>query len=147
MGVILDSSVVIAAERRGQTVRQILEQVRAAQGELDIGLSVVTIAELTHGAYRVKTEAGQRRRLAFIEELCRDVPVHPVSLEIAKLAGRIEGQQEAQGIRLAFEDLLIGATALELGYSVATAKCPPLSAGAWRLGRAALDLRYQMNST
>ena len=121
MGVILDSSVVIAAERRGQTVRQILEQVRAAQGELDIGLSVVTIAELTHGAYRAKTEAGQLRRLAFIEELCRDVPVHPVSLEIAKLAGRIEGRQEAQGIRLAFEDLLIGATALELGHSVATA--------------------------
>ncbi|MGI8785004.1 MAG: PIN domain-containing protein [Acidobacteriota bacterium] len=80
----------------------------------------VTIAELVHGAYRAKTEARQRRRLAFIEELCREVPVHPVTLEIARLAGRIEGQQEAQRIRLAFEDLLIGATALHLDYGVAT---------------------------
>ena len=120
MGIILDSSVIIAAERRGHTIKRILEQVRAAYGEADIGLSVVTIAELVHGAYRAKTETHQRRRLAFIEELCRDVPVHPVSLEIAKLAGRVEGQQQAQGIRLPFEDLLIDTTALELGYSVAT---------------------------
>ncbi|MBZ5505874.1 MAG: hypothetical protein LAO78_10340 [Acidobacteriia bacterium] len=33
---------------------------------------------------------------------------------------RIEGQQKAKGIRIAFEDLLIGATALHLGYAVAT---------------------------
>lgn len=120
MGVILDSSILIAAERRGQTVRQILEQVRASQGEIDIGLSVVTVAELIHGAYRAQEETRQQRRLAFIEELCRDVPAHPVTLEIARQVGRIEGQQETEGIRLPFEDLLIGATALHLSYSVAT---------------------------
>jgi predicted nucleic acid-binding protein len=118
--VILDSSVLIAAERRGHTVRQILEQVRAAQGEIEIGLSVVTIAELIHGAYRAKTQEQQQRRLEFIERLCSDVPVHPVTLDIARLAGRIRGQQEAEGIHLAFEDLLIGATALHLDYNLAT---------------------------
>jgi len=46
--------------------------------------------------------------------------VHPVTLAIARLAGRIEGQQEAMGMQFAFEDLLIGATALHLGYEVAT---------------------------
>ena len=120
MGVILDSSVIIAAERRGHTVRQNLEQVHAAQGEIEIGVSVVTIAELIHGAHRAKTQEQKERRLEFIERLASDVPVHPVTLEIARLAGRIEGQQEAKGIRLAFEDLLIGATALHLGYSIAT---------------------------
>jgi predicted nucleic acid-binding protein len=34
--------------------------------------------------------------------------------------GGIEGQQEAKGIRVSFEDLLIGSTALHLNYSVAT---------------------------
>jgi hypothetical protein len=34
VGIILDSSIIIAAERKGRTVLQILEQVRAAQGEL-----------------------------------------------------------------------------------------------------------------
>ena len=93
-------------------------------GETEIALSVVTIAELVHGAYRTKTQAQQQRRLEFIERLCSDVPVHPVTLEIARLAGRIEGQQEAVGIQFAFEDLLIGATALHLGYELATLNLP-----------------------
>ncbi len=120
MGLILDSSVVIAAERRGHTVLQILEQIKAAHGEIDIGLSVVTIAELMHGAYRAKDEARKRRRLAFIDRLCGDVPVHPVTVEIARRVGRIEGEQAAQGIMIAFEDLAIGVTALHLGFDVAT---------------------------
>ncbi|PYV31429.1 MAG: hypothetical protein DMG22_16840 [Acidobacteria bacterium] len=120
VGIVLDSSVIIAAERQGRSVRQILEQIEAVQGEIEIGLSVVTIAELVHGAYRTKTPAQRQRRLEFIERLSSDVPTHPVTLDIARLAGRIEGQQEAIGIRLAFEDLLNGATALYLGYEVAT---------------------------
>lgn len=120
MGIVLDSSVIITAERKAYSVRQILEQVHASQGEIEISLSVVTIAELVHGAYRAKTPEQQQQRLAFIERLCQDVPVHPVTLAIAHLAGRIEGQQEAKGIRVSFEDLLIGSTALHLNYSVAT---------------------------
>ncbi len=120
MGIVLDSSVLIAAERRGHTVREILEDIRAAKGEIEVGISVVTIAELVHGAYRTKDQAQQQRRLEFIERMSSDVPVHPVTLDIAWLAGRIEGQQEAEGVQLAFEDLLIGATALHLGYEVAT---------------------------
>jgi tRNA(fMet)-specific endonuclease VapC len=46
--------------------------------------------------------------------------VHPVTAEIAELAGRIEGEQAARGIKITFEDLLLGTTALHLGYAVAT---------------------------
>jgi len=76
VGIILDSSVIIAAERRGHTVREILEQLKAIQGESEIGVSVVTIAELVRGAYRTKTQVQQQRRLEFIERLSSDVPVH-----------------------------------------------------------------------
>ena len=93
MGIILDSSIIIAAERRGHTVREILKQVKAVQGEIEIGVSVVTIAELVHGAYRTKTQAQQQRRLEFIERLSNDVPVYPVTLAIARLAGRIDGHE------------------------------------------------------
>ena len=34
--------------------------------------------------------------------------------------GRIEGEQAEQGVSIAFEDLLIAATALPLGFGVAT---------------------------
>jgi tRNA(fMet)-specific endonuclease VapC len=120
MGVILDSSVLIAGERRGESVREILKRVHAAQGEVDSALSVVTIVELTHGIYRAKNDADRERRRAFSEELRRDMVVHPVTVEIAELAGRVEGEQAARGVSVAFEDLLIGATALHLGYAVAT---------------------------
>jgi predicted nucleic acid-binding protein len=59
-------------------------------------------------------------RKTFVEELSRDMIVHPLSLAIAQLAGRIEGEQAAKGILIDFEDLLIGATALHLGFDVAT---------------------------
>ena len=42
---------------------------KAVQGETEIGVSVVTIAELVHGAYRTKTQVQQQRRLEFIERL------------------------------------------------------------------------------
>ena len=120
MGLILDSAVIIAAERLGQTVRQILEQIHAVHGEIDLGLSVVSVVELTHGIQRAKDEKRRKRRQAFVDELIRDILVHPVTVETAKLAGQIEGQQADQGVTIAFEDLLIAATALQLGYGVAT---------------------------
>ena len=120
VGLILDSSVVIASERRGHTVRQILEQFKVGYGEVEVGLSVVTIVELTHGVQRAGTEERRRSRQAFIDELIRDVPVHPITIETARLAGRIEGGLAAQGVNIAFEDLLIASTALQLGFGVAT---------------------------
>lgn len=120
VGITLDSSVVIAAERRGHSVSEILRQITSTKGDTEIGISVVTIAELMHGAYRANDSARQARRLKFIERLSQDVPVHPVTLEIARLVGRIEGQQADKGIQVAFGDLLIGCTAMQLGYEVAT---------------------------
>ena len=42
------------------------------------------------------------------------------TIAVARLVGQIEGEQEAKGVRFAFEDLLIGATALHLNFAVAT---------------------------
>jgi tRNA(fMet)-specific endonuclease VapC len=120
VGLILDSSVVIAGERRGHTVRQILEQLQAEHGEIEMGLSVVTVVELIHGIRRAGDEQRRVRRQAFVNELIKDLPVYPVTIDTAILAGRIEGDQAAQGINVAFEDPLIAATALQLGFGVAT---------------------------
>jgi predicted nucleic acid-binding protein len=120
LGLILDSSVVIDAERSGRSVRQLLEQISTARAEAGVGVSVITVAELVHGAYRAKSPGVRDRRLEFIDRLTRDVPVYPVTLEIARVAGRIEGENAARGVVIGFEDLLIGATALQLGYAVAT---------------------------
>ena len=120
MGLILDSSFLIAGERGGETVREILKPLHAMLGETESGISAVTVVEMTHGIYRSKSTADRERRQAFTEELCRDLTIYPVTLEIAKLAGKLEGEQAARGVSISFEDLLIGTTALYLGYSVAT---------------------------
>jgi predicted nucleic acid-binding protein len=120
MGLILDSSVLIAGERRNESVRDILERVRENLPETEAALSAVTVLELPHGIYRAKTDAARKRREAFVEELLHSLVVHPITLEIAQLGGRIEGQQAAKGISIALPDLLIGVTALHRGDSVAT---------------------------
>jgi predicted nucleic acid-binding protein len=120
LGLILDTSVLIASERRGETVAQLVERLRLALGDKESAISAVTVVELTHGIYRARTERDRERRRTFTEDLFQDLIVHPVSLSIAQLAGRIEGAQAAKGISIAIEDLLIGATALHLGFDVAT---------------------------
>ena len=120
LGLVLDSTILIAGERRGQTVRQILEQLYAVHGEVEMGLSVVSIVELVHGIQRAQDDLRRRYRQAFVDELIRDVPVHPVNVETARMAGRIEGERANHGITIAFEDLLIATTALQLGFAVAT---------------------------
>jgi tRNA(fMet)-specific endonuclease VapC len=117
---ILDSSVLIAGERRGDTVRQVILKVQSVHGDVECALSAVSIIELTHGIYRARTEAERIRRRSFTEELVHDMVIHPVTLDIARLTGQIEGEQAAKGISIAIEDLIIAATALHLGFAVAT---------------------------
>ena len=118
--VVLDSSVVITAERKSLSVPQLVEAIKTAYGEIELSLSPVTVAELVHGIYRARTpKVGQRRR-QYIEELVNLVPLHPVTLQTGYLVGQIEGQEAAKGNVLPFNDLLIAAAAIEQGYAVLT---------------------------
>jgi predicted nucleic acid-binding protein len=120
LGLILDSSIVIQAERRGDTVAELLEYVRRTYGEVEVAICSVTVAELVHGVHRALESEIAARRRSFIDELKLHVPVHAVTAETAEIIGRISGQQAARGINLPFDDLAIGASALEQGYGVAT---------------------------
>jgi predicted nucleic acid-binding protein len=44
----------------------------------------------------------------------------PDTRETALLAGKVDGEQQSRGVTVPFGDLLIGATALEVGYSLLT---------------------------
>lgn len=120
MGIILDSSVVIAAERRGYTVAQLLREVVSKAGDQEAALSAVGLTELVHGVHRAPTPEVRARREAFVSELLNDVEVYAYAKEAALLAGRLDGEQQNRGVTIPFVDLLIGATALVLGYSVLT---------------------------
>ena len=69
MRLILDSNVLIKAERRGQNARQMLAAIARTAGNIDIAISVVTLIELAHGAARADTAARKAKRQQFIQEL------------------------------------------------------------------------------
>jgi len=120
LGVVLDSSVIIAAERKRQTVEDLPTLVRETFGEIEIAISAVTLAELVHGVARANTPEIRAPRRAFIDEMKKHVPVHPVTDSTAEIAGQLGGEQASQGVTLPADDLLIGASAIEQGYAVAT---------------------------
>ncbi len=114
MGLILDSSVLVAAERQRHNARQMLASIARKIAETEVGISVVTLIELAHGAARADTPERKAKRHKFIEELLTAVPTHPVTVPLALRAGQIDGENQARGIRVPLPDLLIGVTALEL---------------------------------
>jgi predicted nucleic acid-binding protein len=120
MGLILDSSVLIAAERRGKNAREVLTSIAQEVGETEVGISVVTLIELAHGAARADTPGRRSMREKFIEELLTAMPVYPVTASMALRAGQLDGQNQARGVRVPLPDLLVGVAALELGYGVGT---------------------------
>jgi tRNA(fMet)-specific endonuclease VapC len=120
LGVILDSSVVIEGERQHLNVAQFLKQIAQTIGEREAALSSITVAELVHGIYRADTKERRARRRAFLDDLKAAVPVYPITDSTAELVGKLSGESAAKGVTIPFDDLLIGACALERGYGVET---------------------------
>jgi tRNA(fMet)-specific endonuclease VapC len=121
MGLILDSSVLITAEREDKNARQILTDIAKEIGETEVGISVMTLIELAHGAIRANTTERKLKREQFIGELVSAMPIYLVTVPIALRTGRMDGENQSRGLKVPLPDLLIGVTALELGYSVGTA--------------------------
>ena len=101
-------------------MEDLLTSVAQSFGEVEIAISAVTLAELVHGVARANSTEIRVARRAFIDDLKQHVPVHPVTDITAEIAGQISGDQAARGITLPADDLLIGASAVEQGYAVAT---------------------------
>lgn len=120
MGLILDSSALIRSERAGINARRALEQLASEVGTEEVAISVITLMELAHGAARADSPARREVRERFLYELQTGLPVHPLSVGVALRAGRMDADSASRGVRIPLADLLIGVTALELGYGVAT---------------------------
>jgi predicted nucleic acid-binding protein len=78
------------------------------------------VAELAHGICRAKTPERSRQRRQFLEEVKAHVSIHPITEATAEIVARVGGEQAAKGINLPVADLIIGASALELGYAIGT---------------------------
>jgi len=116
MGLLIDSSVLMAAERGTLDLNEKLKK------ELDnpIALAAISASELLHGVHRATSVNQRARRQAFVEQLLSALPVIPFDLVAARLHAELWARLAAKGIQVGAHDLLVAATAIAAGYSVAT---------------------------
>jgi len=117
MGLILDTSEFIFAERTRLTVDDLLARFDEADS---IAISVITLAELQHGVRRAATPQQMTRRERFIADVVASVTAIPVSIEIALRAGDLDAELELNGESLQLNDLIIATTALIFDSAVVT---------------------------
>ena len=120
MGLVLDSGVVIAAERGAKPVSELLTALEHEHGETEIVLSSITVMELEHGLHRAQTADQERNRREYLDTVFAAIPVEPFTREMAQLAAKIDAEARRAGRSIPFSDLLIGVTALHFGYAIGT---------------------------
>ncbi len=110
LGLVLDSSVLVAAERRRLTAAEAVGNVLEVIGSVPVVLSAMTVAEIGHGIYRAATVEIRLRRRRFLHELKATLPIHPLTEATSEIIARVGGDAAAQGSTLPLGDLLIEAS-------------------------------------
>lgn len=117
MAILIDTSVFIAAERRGLPTEQAISFV----GSEEVVISSITASELLFGVHRADTVARRAHREAFVEAILGAVLILPVDLHVARVHARLSAQLASLGQPVGAHDLLIGATAMAHNAAVLTA--------------------------
>jgi len=89
-------------------------------GDLELGLSVMSAAELFHGCWRADTPSRRASREEFVEAVLGAIPVLPITLTIARVFAEIDARLSSGRRRIPTSDLLIASTALSLGDEIVT---------------------------
>ena len=88
-------------------------------GDEDRAISVITVSELLHGAYR-SSGARRARRRAFVEHVIGGLQPLPITEAVARLHADAWAELSRRGQTIPAHDLWIAATALAHGFAVAT---------------------------
>jgi len=116
MGVIFDTSVLVGLER----VSSRLDQFIRGREEEAFGISAITVSELLHGVHRADSKKRRMIREAFVEKIIEAFPVFPFDLNAARIYARIWATLAKKGRIVGAHDLIIAATCISLGFSLAT---------------------------
>ena len=109
MGVILDTSLLIAFERDAVDLDPFIQ----GRTKDPFGISVITASELLHGVHRADTAKRRIKRAAYVEKVLDEITAVRVYADVwARL--------QRQGVQIGVHDTMIASTALSLGFSVAT---------------------------
>lgn len=113
-GVLIDTSVLIDAERDSKVLDQLPTEAHHA-------ISVITVSELLHGVHRATPERVRIRRQVVVEALLGAIEQLPITPGIARLHAQLWADLQSKGQTIGAHDLWIAATALTHGLALATA--------------------------
>lgn len=111
----MDTDVLVALERRAK-----------AGGDLnsltneEVAISVITVSELLHGVARADA-AHRATRGAFVERLLERFQAVEITQAIARVHADLSAGLAGRGQMIGAHDLWIAASALSLGYGLASA--------------------------
>lgn len=116
MGILIDSSVFIAAERGRLSLTDHLP----GQEQETVAISALTASELLHGVHRAADSQRRAQRERFVEGILARFPVVEFGLEVARVHARLWADLLARGEAVGAHDLIIGATAIAMEFQLAT---------------------------
>jgi tRNA(fMet)-specific endonuclease VapC len=116
MATLIDSSVIIEAQRG----RLDLDAVAARAPDSLLAISAITASELLVGLHLLRDGGKKARAEAFVEAVLADLPLVPFDLLCARAHAAVGSELRRKGTMVGEHDLLIAATAIARGFSVAT---------------------------
>lgn len=115
MDLILDTTVLIDAERDG------VELDRLVEDDAAVSIAAVTYAELLHGVEMADGRRRHRRR-RFVEAVATEVPIVPYDRRVAATHGTLLAAVQRAGRPRGAHDLIIAATAATYDLTVVTSE-------------------------
>lgn len=113
MGLIIDTSIIIAAEK-GK-----INFIKWQDYE-NTYISAITVTELLVGVSRANTEERRIKRSAFVEYIISSIATLTFGIEEARIYAQILYNLFEEGVTLGTHDMIIAATAIANGHSVLT---------------------------
>ena len=115
MGLIVDTNVFIAFERRDEPI-----DLAPWEASADVCIRMVTMSELLMGVHRADTEMRRQRRSAFVEAILAGLRVVDFTREIGRVHAEIYADLARRGQLIGAHDLIIAATARHHELSLLT---------------------------
>ena len=115
MAIMFDADVIVGGER-GQFD---LHSWVASRPDEQFEIAAITVSELWHGVERA-SRPHKARRQQYLETILEALPIIPYTEQTAYEHARIWAELEASGKMIGFYDVIVAATALERGSSLAT---------------------------
>jgi tRNA(fMet)-specific endonuclease VapC len=115
MAILIDADVILQAERGIFDLGQWLN----SRPEEEFKIAAITAAELWHGAER-STGAHRAKRRLFLEHFLPSFEFVPYTVQTAMIHARLWAELESTGQMIGPYDVILAATALQTGSTLAT---------------------------